>query len=394
MSELASVWPHLSGPQVKGLAQYSLGVHLAEGIGLSRVSLCLGQWLGEKVTAVRERLRDFYRDAADKHGPERRELVVEDCFAGLLAWVLGGWPPGSGEQMALALDATTLNDRFVVLAVSVVYRGSAIPVAWKILPAAEPGRWKPHWLELLERLRGQVPAWWRVIVLADRGLYAKWLFEKIVTLGWHPFLRINSQGAFRAAGQPQGRPIAEFLTAPGQSAARSGQMFSGTRSQLACTLTACWSAGCAEPWLVLTDLPADQAPAAWYALRGWIERGFKHQKSGGLGWQMTRMTDPGRAARLWLVMAVATVRAMRCGTPPPEPPPEPPPALTPASTPAAKPVAPAKRRRPDLSVMLIGLLLSRMMLCQGHASPPPPLRPAPWPSQLPTYHQRLGGLPP
>jgi hypothetical protein len=33
-----------------------------------------------------------------------------------------------------------------------------------------------------------------VIVLADRGLYAKWLFEAIVELNWHPFLRVNTQG--------------------------------------------------------------------------------------------------------------------------------------------------------------------------------------------------------
>ncbi|MCE9591913.1 MAG: hypothetical protein K8S99_15490 [Planctomycetes bacterium] len=198
MNELASVWPQLSRPQVKVLAQYSLGVHLAEGSGLSRVAHCLGQWLEEKVTAVRERLRDFYRDAADKSGHRRCELVVEDCFPGLLAWVLRGW---AGQELALVLDATTLDDRFVVLAVSVVYRGSAIPVAWKILPACEPGEWKPHWLELLDRLGPQVPVSWRVIVLADRGLYAKWLFAKIVALGWHPFLRINSQGArFRAEG--------------------------------------------------------------------------------------------------------------------------------------------------------------------------------------------------
>jgi len=35
-----------------------------------------------------------------------------------------------------------------------------------------------------------------VIVLADRSLYAKWLFEAIVELKWHPFLRINTKARF------------------------------------------------------------------------------------------------------------------------------------------------------------------------------------------------------
>ena len=43
----------------------------------------------------------------------------------------------SDKLLAIALDATTLGQRFVVLAVSVVYRGCAVPVAWKILQATE-----------------------------------------------------------------------------------------------------------------------------------------------------------------------------------------------------------------------------------------------------------------
>jgi len=40
---------------------------------------------------------------------------------------------------------------------------------------------------LLEQLSGRLPADWQVLVLADRGLYATWLFEAIQKHGWHPF---------------------------------------------------------------------------------------------------------------------------------------------------------------------------------------------------------------
>jgi len=53
---------------------------------------------------------------------------------------------------------------------------------------------------VVETVHGLVPKGWKVIVLADRGLYAKWLFEAIVELKWHPFLRVNSQGTFRREG--------------------------------------------------------------------------------------------------------------------------------------------------------------------------------------------------
>jgi len=59
-----------------------------------------------------------------------------------LSWIVTLW---TGPQLALALDATALGDRFVVLAVCVVYRGCAIPVAWTILPANQPGAWRREW---------------------------------------------------------------------------------------------------------------------------------------------------------------------------------------------------------------------------------------------------------
>src|SRR2546421_177839 len=84
------------------------------------------------------------------------------------------------QARALALDATTLGQRFTVLAISVVYRGCAIPVAWAIVKAGEKHAWRPDWERLLGLLAGVVPADLTVIVLADRGLYARWLFEGIV----------------------------------------------------------------------------------------------------------------------------------------------------------------------------------------------------------------------
>jgi hypothetical protein len=48
-------------------------------------------------------------------------------------------------------------------------------------------------------------------------------------------------------------------------------------------------------------------------LRAWIEQGCKLTKRGGWQWQRTRMTDPERAARLWLAVAVATLGLLSVG---------------------------------------------------------------------------------
>jgi hypothetical protein len=60
-------------------------------------------------------------------------------------------------------------------------------------------------------------------------------------------------------------------------------------------------------------LGPDQSDGLWYGMRAWIEQGFKLLKHGGWQWQETRMTDPERAGRLWLVLAVATRYVLAVG---------------------------------------------------------------------------------
>jgi Transposase DDE domain len=302
--------PHLSRAQALVLALFSYGMVVARSCALTAVSIVLAASLGSSENTMRQRLRESCYAASDKRGSKRQELSVEQSFAPLLRWVLRRW---TGTQLALAIDASSLGDRFVVLAVSVVYRGCAIPVAWRILPAGKKGAWRGEWLRLLHQLSRAVPRHYTVLVLADRGLYAGWLYRRIVRLGWHPFLRVNLGGSFRPACASSFHPFRELVPAPGSHWAGSGVAFKTKQAQLPCTLLARWDAPYKDPWLILTDLAPAHSDACWYGLRTWIEQGFKVTKRGGFQWQRTRMTDPQRAARLWLAIAVATLWLLSVG---------------------------------------------------------------------------------
>jgi hypothetical protein len=171
--EVAARFPHLSKPLVGCLALWSLGMIIARGCGLTAVAWTLSEWMQQPFNNVRERLRDLYREASAKAGAKkgrkRQELDVTLCWAPWLRWVLEGW---SHRQLAIALDATALADCFTVLAISVLYRGCAVPVAWKVLTGNTPGEWQPEWKALLKAFHGAVDRDWKVIVMADRGLYS------------------------------------------------------------------------------------------------------------------------------------------------------------------------------------------------------------------------------
>ena len=309
-AEVTRHMPHLSKPQAAVLALWSVGMVLARSCALTAVSLFLAKGLERKPNTVRQQLREWCYEAKAKRGKPRQELAVESCFAPLLGWVLSWW---EGNQLAIAVDATTLGQRFVVLVVSVGYRGCAIPVAWTVLPATEKHAWRREWLRMLRQVRAVVSRRYFVIVLADRGLYARWLFQRIVRLGWHPLLRINTGGTFRPAKSVHYQPLRALVPQPGTQWVGQGTAFQGPRRRLNCTLLARWDEGYRDPWWVLTDLAPSAGEACWYGLRAWIEQGFKITKRGGWQWQRTRMTDPQRAARLWLAVAVATLWLLSVG---------------------------------------------------------------------------------
>lgn len=283
---------------------WSFGVATTGCCGLTSVSTLLSDVVGRDWATVRQRLREWYWDAAHKKGQQRVELDVTSCFVPLLRWILGLWPAGE-KRVALAMDATTLGDTFTVLVISLLYRSCAIPIAWVVTAGNEEGAWRPHWLGLLARLQGGIPQDWLVIVTADRGLYGNWLFKAIVDQGWHPFLRINGNGTYRRLHGKIERRLSTVVPRPGTH--WCGRVVCFKKRPLACTLLATWADGYGEPCLVLTDLLPKQADVDWYRLRAWIESGFKDLKRGGFQWQHTRITDPARAERMWLVLAVAAL---------------------------------------------------------------------------------------
>jgi hypothetical protein len=141
----------------------------------------------------------------------------------------------------LVLDATTLGNRWTVLALGVVVHHHTIPIAWRVLRGNTKGAWLPLCEAMLALLRGALPKAMPVYVLTDRGLWSPELFGAIVRNGWHPLMRINAQGNFRPLWGRRARALASLCPArAGQQVVIAGEAF---RYRLRCTLVVFWGAG-------------------------------------------------------------------------------------------------------------------------------------------------------
>lgn len=311
LTAIEAYLPALSPAQRRGLVWWVYGAILAGNACQGAVVAALEPAVrAEGTEALRRRLREWLYDGADKDAPCRAEVDVGACFAPLLGWVLAWW---HGAALPLALDATALGDRLVVLSVSVLYRGSAIPVAWHVTAANRPGAWLGPILGLLAALAPGVPPGRLVLVLADRGLWSPRLWDALRAHGWHPLLRVRQEATFRPLGGRRVR-AAGLVAGPGQAWVGAGTAYKDAPKRKEATLIALWEEDQEEPCLVLTDLAPTEVGPCWYGLRAWIELGFRALKSLGWHWERTRRTEPTRVARHWLVLAVATLWTLATGT--------------------------------------------------------------------------------
>jgi hypothetical protein len=179
-------FPRLSLPQISGLATWSFGMVMTQSSSLTKVSTLIAKVNQEPENTVRQRLKEWYKsgEAKAKKGNKRGSMDVTKCFASLLQWIIDLLPQTT-KELPIAIDATSIGQNFTVLSVNVLYRRCAIPIASKVVKGTSKGSWQPHWKQLFQAFNNIVPQDYLVIVSADRGLYASWLYEEIIALGWH-----------------------------------------------------------------------------------------------------------------------------------------------------------------------------------------------------------------
>ncbi len=368
--------PHLLPAQQKGLALW-VGATLKASSGCQNAVLGVLLILGYAWHTMRQYLREWLYDGADRAAPCATQLDVTTCFAPLLRWVLDWW---EGTELTLAIDphpeGTRKGEELVALVISVVYRGCAVPVAWRLKPGGQKGAWKPDLCALLDRLGAVVPDHWTVRVLCDRGLPSPDLWQAIRDQGWHPYMRYPHHITFQTPAGPR-RPARQFIARPGQYTVTTGRAF--REHKRCCTLLVLWGPDQPAPWVVLTDEAPDQVDLGAYGLRVWIEQGFRVLKRMGWQWHRTRRVDPDRVDRHWLVLAVATLWVLAYGTRVEEA--------------ALRGLAPGRLRTPPLkpttagtrplSVFQLGLRQVQHLLPRGYAWARVWLQPTPGPDPPP-----------
>jgi len=296
-AEVSRVLSSVGERQRRALALFSLGVAVAKHCGLARVAAVV-----PGLAVVPSITRRFERLLAN------RRLDVRAARAAVVAEVLGA---GRGQTLWLALDEThqgrtETGARLGMLALRLVYRERAIPLAWVCYqPGKAPARFPILVGRLIDEVAALVPPGTQVVLMTDRGLSWPSLLDRCRRVGWSFLCRVQRQTRVETA-DGHDAAIGDLAPRPGTRWRGRGRAFlkAGWRDL---NLVAVWRRGDKDPWLLVTDLAPTWVRCTQYRHRMDEEESFRDDKSSGFDWDASRVRDPAHMDRLLLVLQLAAL---------------------------------------------------------------------------------------
>jgi hypothetical protein len=179
----------------------------------------------------------------------------------------------------------------------VIYKGRALPLAWRVRQCPKGHFPEGLHIALVELVSHLIPEGTKVVFLGDGEFDGRKLQETMHAAGWWYACR-TSQGN-TATWEDETFYVAELgaCLKPGRLIER--KEVEVTREAYGpVMLRCCWAKGHAEPLYVVRNMSSAEEAIDYYKKRFRIETFFSDQKSRGCNIQTSHLTDPQRLSRL------------------------------------------------------------------------------------------------
>src|SRR6266487_832230 len=114
-------------------------------------------------------------------------IVPAQWYRPVIQAALSGWP--MDQRLPIALDTTALTP-FVLIRACLVYRGRAIPLAWRAMRHRSTQVSFEAYQPVLDQVCALLPTGHRITLLADRGFVHERLLRTLQKFQWHFRLRL------------------------------------------------------------------------------------------------------------------------------------------------------------------------------------------------------------
>lgn len=242
------------------------------------------------------------------HNPR---INPQRLYSPLIQAALKGWEE---PILALSLDTSMLWNQYCLIRVAVVYRGRAVPVAWRVLEHPSSSVKIQAYQDLLKRVARLMPVGVKVILLGDRGFIDTQLMKYArQQLGWNYRIRIKSDFWLWRPGKGWCQ-IRDFHLGRGQALLLQNVRLHKTDPYGPVNLALACEGVSGELWYIVSNEATTLQTFREYGLRFDIEESFLDDKSNGFELESSEIRNPPALSRLCLVLAIATLYLTAQGT--------------------------------------------------------------------------------
>ncbi len=286
--------------RVRTLAWAITGLCLSQSVHLS----AWAEVAQSRTQSAARRVRRFSRWL---HHPG---IVPAQWYQPVIQAALSGWPVD--QRLSVALDTTALTP-FVLIRACLVYRGRAIPLAWRAMRHRSTQVSFEAYQPVLDQICAIMPTGHRITLLVDRGFVHERLLHYLQEHRWHFRLRLPSDTLVHLPAQPVSA-VRDLCPPAGENRFFQEVSILGTAVGPVHLALATLVDQQDDPWFVASDEPTDAKTLDEYGLRFDIEETFRDEKSGGYQLQASRLATPDALERLVLILAFTTLYLTSLGT--------------------------------------------------------------------------------
>jgi hypothetical protein len=217
------------------------------------------------------------------------------------------------ETLVLVMDGSVVGRGCAALMIHVLYKGRALPLAWRVRQGPKGHFPEALHIALVELMSACIPAGTQVVFLGDGEFDGTALQATLTEAGWSYACRTAVSTKATWEGETFRLDTLGACLKPGRLIELQEVYF--TRDAYGpIMLLCCGAEGYQEPLYLVSNLATAEEACRFYQKRFRIETFFSDQKSRGFHLHKSHISDPQRLARLLIAACLAYIWMVYLGS--------------------------------------------------------------------------------
>jgi hypothetical protein len=217
------------------------------------------------------------------------------------------------QTLVLVMDGSGVGRGCTALMIHVVYKGRALPLAWRVRQAPKGHFPEDLHIAVVEVMRGVIPEGTPVVFLGDGEFDGTALQATLHEAGWAYACRTAMSTVATWEGVSFRLDALGACSQPGRLIALH-EVYLTREAYGPIMVLCCWAKGYQEPLYLVSNLATAEEACRWYQKRFRIETFFADQKSRGFHLHKSHISDPQRLSRLFIAACLAYIWIVYLGS--------------------------------------------------------------------------------